>query len=160
MELLLEKLYFIRTRINRIFFLGEIRLNGYKLIYIRDEAHIGAEVKKTNQYEKNFEEKMQNSAHFIVKMTATPKTDHDLIELTERELLNDKVQLLKNKKYYNKNIEDGSLLDNEVILQKVREEFKIIKEKYNDNINEPGLVGINPAMLIQVDNDSSDKEKV
>ncbi|WAM05312.1 hypothetical protein OM999_02815 [Mycoplasmopsis cynos] len=38
-------------------------------------------------------------------------------------------------------------------------EFKIIKEKYNDNINEPGLVGINPAMLIQVDNDSSDKEK-
>ncbi|WXA54303.1 DEAD/DEAH box helicase family protein [Mycoplasmopsis canis] len=140
-------------------FLGEIRLNGYKLIYIRDEAHIGAEVKKTNQYEKNFEEKMQNSAHFIVKMTATPKTDHDLIELTEREILDDKVQLLKNKKYYNKNIEDGSLLDNEVILQKACEEFKIIKEKYNDNINEPGLVGINPAMLIQVDNDSSDKEK-
>ncbi|UWV80618.1 hypothetical protein NW069_00040 [Mycoplasmopsis cynos] len=102
---------------------------------------------------------MQNSAHFIVKMTATPKTDRDLIELTENELLNDRVQLLKNKKYYNKNIEDGSLLDNEVILQKACEEFKIIKEKYNDNINEPGLVGINPAMLIQVDNDSSDKEK-
>ncbi|WAM08642.1 hypothetical protein ONA03_03870 [Mycoplasmopsis cynos] len=102
---------------------------------------------------------MQNSAHFIVKMTATPKTDHDLIELTENELLEDRVQLLKREIKFNQNIETGSLLDNEVILQKVREEFKIIKEKYNDNINEPGLIGINPAMLIQVDNDSKNTEK-
>ncbi|UWV86246.1 hypothetical protein NW063_00505 [Mycoplasmopsis cynos] len=102
---------------------------------------------------------MQNSAHFIVKMTATPKTDHDLIELTENELLEDRVQLLKREIKFNQNIETGSLLDNEVILQKACEEFKIIKEKYNDNINEPGLIGINPAMLIQVDNDSKNTEK-
>ncbi|MCU9936722.1 hypothetical protein ONA23_03350 [Mycoplasmopsis cynos] len=61
---------------------------------------------------------MQNSAHFIVKMTATPKTDHDLIELTENELLEDRVQLLKREIKFNQNIETGSLLDNEVILQK------------------------------------------
>ncbi|UWV80613.1 hypothetical protein NW069_00005, partial [Mycoplasmopsis cynos] len=92
-------------------------------------------------------------------MTATPKTDHDLIELTENELLEDRVQLLKREIKFNQNIETGSLLDNEVILQKACEEFKIIKEKYNDNINEPGLIGINPAMLIQVDNDSKNTEK-
>ncbi|MCU9936721.1 hypothetical protein NWP96_06590 [Mycoplasmopsis cynos] len=45
------------------------------------------------------------------------------------------------------------------LFYKKREEFKIIKEKYNDNINEPGLIGINPAMLIQVDNDSKNTEK-
>uniref|UniRef100_UPI000566593B hypothetical protein n=1 Tax=Mycoplasma leonicaptivi TaxID=36742 RepID=UPI000566593B len=38
-------------------------------------------------------------------------------------------------------------------------EFKKIKKQYNDHINEQGLIGINPAMLIQIDNDSKNIEK-
>ena len=41
---------------------------GYKLIYIRDEAHIGGEPNE----DKNFEFLMQNNADMVIRMTATP----------------------------------------------------------------------------------------
>ncbi|MDW2891533.1 hypothetical protein, partial [Mesomycoplasma ovipneumoniae] len=45
----------------------------------------------------------------------------------------------------------------EEILEIACKKFNEIKKQYNDNIKEPGLVGINPAMLIQIDN-SSEKD--
>ncbi|UWD34226.1 DEAD/DEAH box helicase family protein [Mesomycoplasma molare] len=136
--------------------LGEIKLNNYKLVYIRDEAHIGADTKKSKKEEVTFEENMQNNAHFIIKMTATPSSNHDLIELTEKDLKTDDVKLLKLHKKYNEGLEKESfLLDNEKILKEACLKFKEIKKAYNDHISEPDLVGINAAMLIQVDNNSA-----
>ncbi|MDW2897806.1 DEAD/DEAH box helicase family protein [Mesomycoplasma ovipneumoniae] len=137
-------------------FLSEIKRKGQILIYIRDEAHIGSDIKITTK-DKSFEEKMQKNASFILKMTATPKTDLPLVHLSEKDLSQDDVQLLKTKKNHNLDLEIGKDYDDEEILEIACKKFNEIKKQYNDNIKEPGLEGINPAMLIQIDN-SSEKE--
>ncbi|WP_416321877.1 DEAD/DEAH box helicase family protein [Mycoplasmopsis felis] len=134
-------------------FLSEIKQKDYKLIYIRDEAHIGGNIIK-NKDELRFEQQMQDNANFVLKMTATPSYDGMIVELSEKELESDKVKLLKSNKKYNLNLESNKDYDNESILKLACLEFKLIKQHYNDHINEKGLIGINPAMLIQVDNDS------
>ncbi|MXR13643.1 hypothetical protein DR085_01990 [Mycoplasma flocculare] len=142
-------------------FLAEIKQKNYKLVYIRDEAHIGGEIRlKTNKEERFFEENMQKSADFVLKMTATPDGKHNLIELSEKELNEDSVKLLKTEKHHNFGLEPDLEYDNEAILNLACQQFRKIKEKYNDDQNEKGLIGINPAMLIQVDNSSlKDQEK-
>lgn len=137
-------------------FLSEIKRKGQILIYIRDEAHIGSDI-KINLKDKTFEEKMQENASFILKMTATPKTDLPLVHLSEKDLSQDDIQLLKTQKHHNFDLEKGEDYDDEEILEIACKKFNEIKEQYNDNIKEPGLVGINPAMLIQIDN-SSEKD--
>ncbi|WP_462097531.1 DEAD/DEAH box helicase family protein [Mesomycoplasma hyopneumoniae] len=137
-------------------FLSEIKRKGQILIYIRDEAHIGSDI-KINLKDKTFEEKMQENASFILKMTATPKTDLPLVHLSEKDLSQDDIQLLKTQKHHNFDLGEGEDYDDEEILEIACKKFNEIKEQYNDNIKEPGLVGINPAMLIQIDN-SSEKD--
>ncbi|MCP9306501.1 DEAD/DEAH box helicase family protein [Mesomycoplasma ovipneumoniae] len=137
-------------------FLSEIKRKGQILIYIRDEAHIGSDIKITSKDQK-FEEKMQLNASFILKMTATPKTDLPLVHLSEKDLSQDDAQLLKTKKNHNLDLEIGKDYDDEEILEIACKKFNEIKKQYNDNIKEPGLEGINPAMLIQIDN-SSEKD--
>ncbi len=131
-------------------FLSEIKRKRQILIYIRDEAHIGSNINFSNE-EKSFEEKMQKNASFILKMTATPNPDLPLVCLSEEDLKKDKIKLLKFKKRHNIGLESGKDYDNEQILEIACQKFKEIKKQYNDNIKEPGLVGINPAMLIQID---------
>ncbi|MGZ9755982.1 hypothetical protein ACXYRR_03535 [Mycoplasma sp. 246B] len=100
---------------------------------------------------------MQSRAHFTVKMTATPKDYKNLIELTEKDLMEADIKLLKTQKVFNKglgNYKDGDI-DLETILNIACKEFKEVKARYNDAKNEPDLVGINAAMLIQVDNSSN-----
>ncbi|XKK68161.1 DEAD/DEAH box helicase family protein [Mesomycoplasma hyopneumoniae] len=137
-------------------FLSEIKRKGQILIYIRDEAHIGSDIKITTK-DKSFEEKMQENASFILKMTATPKTDLPLVHLSEKDLSQDEIQLLKTTPRHNRNLGKGEDYDDEEILEIACKKFNEIKKQYNDNIKEPGLVGINPAMLIQIDN-SSEKD--
>ncbi|WP_337904231.1 DEAD/DEAH box helicase family protein [Mesomycoplasma ovipneumoniae] len=152
-------------------FLSEIKRKRQILIYIRDEAHIG-DINKTSKGKKDkedkedkedkdgksFEEEMQQNATFILKMTATPKPDFPLVRLSEEDLINDtdlsglkRITLLKAKKRHNCGLESGKDYDNEQILEIACQKFKEIKKQYNDNIKEPDLVGINPAMLIQID---------
>ncbi|MHA0314661.1 DEAD/DEAH box helicase family protein [Mesomycoplasma ovipneumoniae] len=137
-------------------FLSEIKRKGQILIYIRDEAHIGSDIKISSK-DKSFEQKMQLNASFILKMTATPKTDLPLVQLSEKDLRKDDIRLLKTTKHHNLDLETGKDYDDEEILEIACKKFNEIKEQYNDNIKEPGLVGINPAMLIQIDN-SSEKD--
>ncbi|MXR33837.1 hypothetical protein DR097_02710 [Mycoplasma hyopneumoniae] len=98
-------------------FLVEIKSKNYKLVYIRDDTHIGGDLKiRTNKDDPFFEEKMQNSANFVFKMTANPDQKHNLIELSEKELNGDKIKLLKTKKYYNLGLKSNLEYDNEIIL--------------------------------------------
>ncbi|WP_348571662.1 hypothetical protein ABKJ22_02205 [Mesomycoplasma hyopneumoniae] len=59
---------------------------------------------------------MQNSADFVLKMTATLDQKHNLIELSEKELNSDKIKPLKTKKYYNLRLKSNLEYDNEMIL--------------------------------------------
>jgi len=128
---------------------------GYKLIYIRDEAHIGGE-KATK--DEDFENLMMTNAAFVLKMTATPNMRDFTTEkviLKESWLTN---PLLNEDKWLLKTC-PVSLLDRDMqdteILEDAIKNFKKIKEEYAA-LN----IGIRPAMLIQIDNDTpSDKIK-
>lgn len=129
---------------------------GYKIIYIRDEAHIGTTTGgPTKRDITKFEDLMLSYSDFIIKMTATLDFNNNSkkVVLTEKELndplLNEGKWLLKTTpiSLLNSNIEDKELLNNGI------NEFKKIKEQYSKLENE--RVFIRPALLIQVDNDSS-----
>lgn len=127
---------------------------GYKLIYIRDEAHIGGRINN----DESFEALMQNNASLVIKMTATPdyrNQDISKVILSEEDLnnpnKNDGRYLLKTTpvSLLNGQMTDEDLLDNAI------KEFKRIKKEY-----EKLDITICPALLVQVDNEpSNDKQK-
>ncbi|MBU4691411.1 DEAD/DEAH box helicase family protein [Mycoplasma sp. ES3225-GEN-MYC] len=146
-------------------FLQQIENQDYKLIYIRDEAHHGGLInnKDTKDYEEKFESKVQKAANFVVKMTATPKGGYEQVIITEDQLRKDNIVLLKNNLMFNHGISRINFeeVSTEEILEVACKEFRNIKDNfYSDSKKEPGLVNINPAMLIQVtDKVSKNKEK-
>jgi type III restriction enzyme len=135
-------------------FVKECKQQGYKLVYIRDEAHIGTA--RTDAGIKTFESLMQENADFIIKMTATfnNKSTNRRIELKEEDLKddtkNDGKWLIKcnAQVIYNETITDEELMDLAIA------KFKEIKEEYKKLD-----CHIKPAMLIQVDSEPSDPEK-
>lgn len=132
-------------------FVDIIKDKNYKLIYIRDEAHIGGNIVN----DENFESLMQGNANLIIKMTATPDyrdlTVHKVV-LTEEDLnnpiKNDGKFLLKTQAV---TLLKDSMTDNKMLLDAINN-FKRIKEEYKNLENND--VYIRPAMLIQVKNDS------
>ena len=160
-------------------FIDQITNEEYKLIYIRDEAHYGGETNVTkSKYldlyndstdnEKQirsakddgikFEAKMQQIAQYVIKMTATPNNKlFKQIVITDKDLEQDNIKLLKPNYCQNEDIKSLGIdtLSNKDILEIACNKFKEIKSKYIDKVNEPSLVGINPAMLIQVRNKHS-----
>lgn len=135
-------------------FVDIIKDKGFKLIYIRDEAHIGGNIVN----DENFEALMQGNANLIIKMTATPDyrdlTVHKVV-LTEEDLnnpiKNDGKFLLKTQAI---TLLKDSMTDDDMLLDAIQN-FKKIKEEYKKL--EDNDVYIRPAMLIQVKNDSKTK---
>ena len=97
---------------NRIFterkiiedFISIAKDQHYKIIYIRDEAHVGLDEKGANitaKIRNDFEKLMKDNSAFIVEMTATPdfKANSRKVILTEAELndplINDNKWLIK-----------------------------------------------------------------
>lgn len=160
-------------------FIDQIKNEGYKLVYIRDEAHYGGETntaksKYLDLYNDNvendkqiastkdesikFEAKMQQIAQYVIKMTATPNNKQfKQIVITDKDLEQDNIKLLKPNYCQNEDIKslNVDILSNKDILEIACNKFKEIKSKYIDKVNEPSLIGINPAMLIQVRNKHS-----
>ncbi|KAA6220572.1 hypothetical protein FMM54_08360 [Campylobacter sp. LR185c] len=136
-------------------FIKSSKQSGYKIIYIRDEAHIGTD-KVDSKSDNNFEKLLNTSAHFILKMTATPSFENGTHQVTmsekdlNNETLNDGKFLLKTSF---ESILDNDVNDNEVLETSIKK-FKDIQQEYKN-----AKIGVNPAMLIQVDNEPSDMEK-
>lgn len=140
-------------------FIDQIKTQNYKLIYIRDEAHTGSN--KTTQLDgepKKFENMVQGAATFILKMTATPKTNDNLVLIDENELNDDETgqYLLKTNGYFNASLSEYDTVDDKTILSVAIEKFKKIKNEYQAD-EESKL--IQPAMLIQLDNKIKGMEK-
>ena len=133
-------------------FINETKQQGYKIVYIRDEAHIGS---RSDGADKNFEALMHENADYILRMTATfDKKDSSInrVELTEKELnepyknenkwlIKDKLQIVNDEEYTDENLLDKSI-----------ETFKQVQGEYKRL--EAENVFIRPAMLIQVDDES------
>ncbi|WP_036463543.1 DEAD/DEAH box helicase family protein [Mycoplasmopsis sturni] len=142
--------------------LEDAQNKGYKIVYIRDEAHVGVEgLDKTNKVSSNdqkFETLLAQNANYQLFMTATPKhKEAKKVILTERELLDEEPKLLKSSHFINADIiGDLETLDNEQLLRSACKKFKELIKEYADETREPGLVNINPTMLIQVKNKNTD----
>jgi len=143
-------------------FIHECKSQGYTIVYLRDEAHIGTEKRDQNKRDKNkkekehFESLMEKNADFILRMTAT----FNKKDLTTKKVLLSEKELNDPTKNNNKWLLKGRLeqlhndsLEDKDLLKQAIEKFKEIKREYSS-------IGISPAMLIQVDNEpSSDQIK-
>ncbi|MDY0316259.1 MAG: DEAD/DEAH box helicase family protein [Acholeplasmatales bacterium] len=136
-------------------FVDEVKNTGHKLIYIRDEAHIG-DITRTDSETKMFEELMQNHSDFIIKMTATPNLSDStvkFVQILESDIndgyKNENKWLLKTQPtlLLNDSMNEDALLENAIL------EFKKLKESYKTL--EKDNIFIHPALLIQVSNEPS-----
>lgn len=131
-------------------FLSEAKLQKWKLIYIRDEAHKGgAKPKQTEEKEfESFDQKLTAASSFSIQMTATPNGAYPVLELSAEDLMTDNVYLLKNEAIVNPF--DREITGMESVLESAINKFKSIQEEYKD-------LGIRPAMLIQIDSKRKDQ---
>jgi type III restriction enzyme len=130
---------------------------GFKLIYIRDEAHIGDRVSNDDESRK-FENLMQSNASFVLKMTATP----DYMDASAVKII------LKEKDLNDPNKNEGKFLlktnaqillkkdmADDKILKDAIDNFKKIQEEYKSlNLN------LRPCLLLQVDNNSTTNREI
>ncbi len=140
-------------------FADEALETGYKIIYIRDEAHIG-DVSANDSDVVNFEKMIQGKAHFILKMTATPNyndSETTIVSIKESDLndisKNDDRWLLKTKA---KLLLQDSMSE-EDLLENAISQYKTIAKEYKALENDG--IFIHPVMLIQVSNEPTDKDK-
>lgn len=137
-------------------FIQDCKTHNYKIIYIRDEAHIGTQLSRNDEGVGTFEKLMNDSADFILKMTATFGNGPAFkrIELKEKDLRDPaKNQNRWLMKFTPEQLADDTESDEE-LLDKAIEKFKEIQNDYQKLD-----IQIKPAMLIQVDNEPTDLEQ-
>ena len=137
-------------------FIQDCKTHNYKIIYIRDEAHIGTQLARNDEGVGTFEKLMNDSADFILKMTATFGNGPAFkrIELKEKDLRDPaKNQNRWLMKFAPEQLADDTESDEE-LLDKAIEKFKEIQNDYQKLD-----IQIKPAMLIQVDNEPTDPEQ-
>nr|WP_307924493.1 hypothetical protein [Mycoplasmopsis bovis] len=80
----------------------------YKSSYVDLDEDIDFKVQLANakKDEQRFELLMQNAAHFIIKMTATPKGKNELVHIRPDDLLEDDLILLKHKSHFNYGLDE------------------------------------------------------
>ncbi|WP_215740250.1 DEAD/DEAH box helicase [Mesomycoplasma hyorhinis] len=144
-------------------FIDELR-SDYYVVYIRDEAHIGTSKISEKPDAKSFDKKIKELDNvFELMMTATPKENDDIVEITNKDLDDDNWKLLKANKNVNLNIsyESTDEIDNSFLLEQACTTFVDIKKQYKQISEDEKLKNlwkVNPAMLIQVKDKMLEKE--
>ncbi|QJB71414.1 DEAD/DEAH box helicase family protein [Mycoplasma sp. 1654_15] len=144
-------------------FIDELRFDYY-VVYIRDEAHIGTSKISEKPDAKSFDKKIKELDNvFELMMTATPKENDDIVEITNKDLDEDNWKLLKANKNINLNIsyESTDEIDNSFLLEQACKTFVDIKKQYKQISEDEKLKNlwkVNPAMLIQVKDKMLEKE--
>ena len=140
----------------------ECEINGYKIVFIRDEAHIGSRERIGKAELKRFDDYMEHNARFILRMTATPPlSNNKLVEITTDDLMNDDNdrRLLKDepkRPFIQSNFSGQDISDSDVLSQAIAK-FKDLKTQYQKLNCQPM---VRPAILIQIDNDSNKNPKI
>ena len=157
-------------------FLDQLKRLNYKLIFIRDEAHVGG---KPNDVDVNsVTGKLYDASSFSIEMSATPKSTERIIEITYEDLedgdrpkcllkksnaiedLSDEIDKWRKKINH---IKDNSISasiseENDMISEEELIDFALWKFKESQKEYEKLELGIRPALLIQVKNDAEKKE--
>lgn len=125
-------------------FINSAFKNNYKIIYIKDEAHIG--LKKDNKVNFNkLENILFNKTFSNLGISATlPKEIEPDVILEERDVISD--NLIKNDCYINHNIINSEVNYKELLVETLNQ-FKILKKQYSK-------LNINPALLIQISSEN------
>ena len=126
-------------------FLKEAKNQKYEIIYIRDEAHLGAKV--SNEESQNIEKLSHYfDKSFYVSATLDKKTYID-VKIEEKDAEDD--FLIKRVERVNEDLEDVDLdeIDSIDLLKIAIDRFKQVKKDYTNGIKDQI---INPAMLIQI----------
>ena len=138
-------------------FLAQVKHENYHLVYIRDEAHHGGLVKgeRLTKKDQKFESRIQEAADFVLRMTATMNPANEQVVIERDDIVeNDTQHLLKSTPLKNHNLKLlPSQVNNWEFLQLTIDQFKALKEEYKTL--EKKDISINPAMLIQVDSETS-----
>ena len=134
-------------------FIKEAKRQGYEIIYIRDEAHIGTRKTKDNDTKK-LDQLLNDNANLTYYVSATLEQSHDVdVKIKEIDAVND--GLIKGNEILYKGVNRNESITSEQLLETALTEFKAIKKQYVD-------LGyhINPCLLIQIKNSKKeDKEK-
>ena len=139
-------------------FLKRIKQLNYKLVFIRDEAHIGKKAKENDT--KQVAGKLYKAAYFSLEMSATPKEAERIIEITKDQLYEDGEKFLLKKKHAIVNIREkigkDKISETEFISFALKEFIESKQEYEKLKLESP----IRPALLIQVKISSKkDQEK-
>ena len=128
----------------------EAHNSGYKFIVIVDEEHLNKTVKAESIIE-------YMNPDYIVRVSATPKTNKEAeyIEIDELDVINS--GLITRALYINENVSNASTLSNEheYLLDLAIEKRKAIKQEYMKL-----GVQVNPLIIIQVPSKSDDLIKM
>lgn len=124
----------------------EAHNNGYKFIVIVDEEHLNKTVKAESIIE-------YMNPKYIVRVSATTKTNKEAeyIKINELDVINE--GLITRALYINENVSNDKVLSNEheYLLDLAIEKRKAIKEEYiKQNVQ------VNPLIIIQVPSNSDD----
>jgi type III restriction enzyme len=140
-------LYFLKAeRIALYERVHEAHNNGYKFIIIVDEEHLNKTVKAEAVIE-------YVNPEYIVRVSATTKTnkESEFIKIDELEVIN--AGLITRALYINENVSNESILSNEheYLLELAINKRKAIKEEYLKL-----GIQVNPLIIIQVPSKSDD----
>ncbi|MBO6072126.1 DEAD/DEAH box helicase family protein [bacterium] len=136
-------------------FIKEAKRQGYEIIYIRDEAHIGTSSRKTKDNDtKKLDKLLNDNANLTYYVSATLEQDHDIdVKVADIDAVND--GLIKGNEILYKGVNKNESITSAQLLDTALTEFKKIKKQYIDL-----GYGINPCLLIQIKNSKKeDKDK-
>lgn len=138
-------------------FLKKVSIEGYKIIYLRDEIHTGNQSIENliNDLDSSFKDFSVSKIHF----TATPDKKHaenkNLVVMSIKEAEDDNLIKKQKFRYLFKDIQNKIISEDDHYLMNILE-FLDQKEQINNVVKKYKLNNFNPLMFIQISNKNKD----
>lgn len=136
-------------------FIQIARRQGFEIVYIRDEAHIGTRVDNNSGKLDDYLNKYASITYYV-SATLQQKYEHLDVQIKEIDAVND--GLIKSNLIAFAGVSNNENIDSEELLEKALTELVNVKKKYLEASKNIGQL-INPCLLIQIQNKNEPKAK-
>ena len=136
-------------------FIQIARRQGFEIVYIRDEAHIGTRVDNNSGKLDDYLNKYASITYYV-SATLQQKYEHLDVQIKEIDAVND--GLIKSNLIAFAGVSNNENIDTEELLEKALTELVNVKKKYLEASKNIGQL-INPCLLIQIQNKNEPKAK-
>ena len=139
-------------------FLAQIKNENYQLVYIRDEAHHGAENLRGDL---KFEDQIQSAADFVIRMSATLENHQNRVLIDEQAMRKDDLQLLKTgQQKWNYQLDKIQIkaMDELALVKHCLKVFKNEVIPQYQAQSSKLAISIRPALLMQIKSESKEEE--